>query len=176
MPFFAPGGGGDLYIVKDGVIQTGYTFAVDYIAYNSGGNTAQGSTITMQSGYIQVRGAQSGSTRGGSAYRMKTNIKDVISDYAYLYITCLRRVPSSTNYHNRIGTYDPTISGNYSNAKFLDYVTKTGGGNDSSAITHKIPITSATTAKSTVNICFAYTTYISYTTGVDIYDVWLSNS
>ena len=175
LPMFAPSGE-ELYIIQNGIIQSGYTFAVHAIAYNSAGNVAQSSTVTQQSGYIKVRGAQSGSSRGGSSYSLDTDISSIIGNYAYLYVTCKRIIPSSTNYNNRIGTYDSTISGNYSSAKFLDSINKNGGGSDASAVTLQIPITSATTAKSNVQICFAYTTYVSYTTGVDIYDVWLSNT
>lgn len=167
-------GSNELYIVKGGVIQSGFSFSVDQIAYSSSSNAAHSSTATMQTGYIQVRANANGSTRGGSAYRMTTNISSIIGNYSTLHIKCRRICYNNTNYYNKLGTYNPNISGSYSNAKFLDSITKQGGSSDSSAVTLDIPLTSTTYNAGTVVVCFAYTSYVGRTTGVDIYDIWLT--
>jgi hypothetical protein len=164
----------DLYLIKEGVVQSGYTFKTTAIAYSSASNASHNSKATQQTGYIQVRSNASGATRGGSAYIGQDNLKSIIADYAYLNIKVRRVTQNNSNYYVRIGTYDYSKSGNYSSGKFCDQVTKQGGGADSSAVTLQIPITSATTGRSIVQVAFAFTTYISYSTGVDVYDVWLS--
>ncbi len=164
----------DLYLIKDGIIQPGFSFKTSSIAYSSASNAAHSSKATQKTGYMQVRSAASGATRGGSAYMGQENLKSIIADYACLNIKVRRITQNNSNYYVRIGTYDYTKSGNYSSGKFCDQITKQGGGADSSAVTLQIPITSATTGRSVVQICFAYTTYVSYSTGVDVYDVWLS--
>ncbi len=164
----------DLYLIREGIIQPGYTFKTSAIAWSSSSNSGKSSKVTQKEGYLQVRSTATGSTRGGSAYIGQENIKSIITDYSVLHVKCRRILPgNSTAYYCRIGTYDYSISGNYSSSKFLDYVTKQTSS-DSSVVTLDIPITSATTNRSVVQICFAYVAYISSTTGVDIYDVWLS--
>lgn len=163
----------ELYIIKEGIIQSGFTFKTSSIAWSSSSNSAKSSKATQQTGYIQVRSSATGSTRGGSAYIGQENIKSIIVNYSALHVKCRRILPGNTAYYCRIGTYDYSISGNYSSSKFLDYATKQTSS-DSSAVTLDIPITSATTSRSVVQISFAYVAYISYSTGVDIYDVWLT--
>ena len=164
----------ELYLIKGGVIQSGFTFEVDSIAYSSASNVAHSSTVNFKNGYIEVRGNANGSSRGGSSYRLTTDIKSIISDYSTLHVKVRRIMYNNSSWYNRIGTYNPSISGNYSSLKFLDSISKNSSSSDSSPVTLTIPLTNTTYSASKVSISFAYVTSVNRTSGNDIYDVWLT--
>lgn len=167
--------------------------------YGTGATNAYGCTATVvttstetdPAPYLSIRRASNaGANRGGTTYRayltdlastetIRNDMKSLISEYEYLYVKCRRILYADTNHYVTVGTFDPSISGNYSAAKFRDKVTKrygSGSYTDSKPVMLKIPITELTTETANAVINIAFVCSQSSSSGINIWDMYLSNT
>ena len=173
MPFFVPGGG-DLYLIKNGIVQSGFTFTGAGKRYDTGSTVTPSITYQTTDGGRIAALSQTTSTRKGSKY-YSNSIANIIQDYSALHIKCLRYLRGNTNAKITIGTYVEAGETSYAPSNFKQSITKTTS-DDSSVVQLDISLSSSSFV-SNVCVCFAWSVPSNGSNyGVYIYDVWLSNS
>lgn len=161
----------ELYLIKNGIVQSGFTFTGAGHRYDTGGTVTPSITYEEQYGRIAAL-SDTVTTRKGSIY-YSNSLASIISNYTMWHVRCLRYLRGNSNAKIYIGTYVEAGSTSYAPSNFKDYVYK-ATTSDSEVVLVENTMTSASFVN---NVCFAFAWSVpsngnSY--GVYIYDVWLS--
>lgn len=173
----------DLYLIKDGVFQSGFAYA-DWTQINNkrytSGESSSSSTIavTAGDGYIWFGASSSQNRRSAVIYSPAITTVD---NYAYLIMRC-QRVHGSSAANMRLGMYNNDLNqyakycfyGSSSSANTGDEVESTS--NDSGIVTLGIALNSCLGQQTPVSFAWAQAIVAGKQNGVYLYDVYLTNT
>ena len=161
----------ELYLIRNGIVQNGFTFTAAGKRYNTSGEVTPTVTYNATDHCLEVL-AYTSSTRKGSIY-YSNSLESIISNYTTLHVKCKRILKDNSNAAITIGTYVEAGSTTYATSNFKDRVSKSRTS-DSEMVQLDIPLTSASVV-SDVCVAFAFSVPSTGSTyGCYIYDVWFS--
>lgn len=162
----------ELYLIKNGIVQSGFTFTGAGKRYDTGNTVTPSITYESTGGGRIAALSNTVTNRKGSIY-YSNSLASIISNYTMWHVRCLRYLRSNTNAKINIGTYVEAGSTSYAPNNFKDYIYKSTTS-DSDVVLVENAMTSASYVN---NVCFAFAWSVpsnGSNYGVYIYDVWLT--